>query len=335
MTKDEGIQGLRIARLGFVAFALVFASGAAPAGAVVLYDQMGGVPGGLVASEQSIVAPTNDCLRTFPNQFDSQDCIAADDFTVPPGPAWSITALQVDGEGGAGDYFKFEFFKDVGGLPASSTSARLGIGEGRGPKSGSGDIAFKSKAWGRGYGVLPPGTYWFSLYADGLQNESSATPWYWRSQSPQSGREAVWLKTCGETEEMWSYLLACGQTGPDLRFRLEGERMTRGFSKFQLSRPKPKRNGGFTVYGTFPGPGELTLAGVGKGSARAVEARKKPVTVSTPVPIQINPTPDVKQALKAGQTVKVRVAISYARAAGIGKEGPAYTRTLTVTLDKR
>jgi hypothetical protein len=302
---------------------------------VVLYDQMTGRPGGLVPSEQSIAATTNDCLRPFFSPVDSQDCIAADDFTVPPGPAWSITAIQVDGQGGAGDNFKFELFKDAGGLPLSPSSASLGFGEGPGPQSGSGDVAFKSR-WGRGLGVLPPGSYWLGFYADGLMNESSATSWYWQSQSPQVGREAAWLKMCGETTERWSYLSACGQTGPDLRFRLEGERMTRGFGKFKLGRTQPKQNGGLTIYGTFPGPGELTLAGVGRGGEETIAARKKTVAKSTPIPLQINPTPGAKTVLKEAGTLKARVAISFVRRAGVGgKRAPAYTRTIAVVLGKR
>lgn len=336
MTGEVSIRSLGFF-VSVLALLLPISPSAALASPVVLYDQTSGVPGGLVASQQSVVAPTNDCLRTFPNQFDAQDCIAADDFTVPAGPAWSITGIRADGAGGVGDRFKYELFKDVAGLPFSSSSAQLGRGEGPGPKSGSGDIAFKSKAWGRGLGVLPPGNYWLSVYADGLENESSATSWYWQAQSPQVGREAAWLKTCGGSgsgEERWSYLSACGQSGPDLRFRLEGERMTRSFGKFRLGKPKPKHNGGFTVYGTFPGPGKLTLTGVGKAGRKTVEARDKPVIASTPVPIQINPTPEAKRALKAGKKLRVRVAISYVRAAGIRKQGPAYTRTLALALDK-
>lgn len=323
-------------RFGLAVLVLTVSSLVLPAGApaAVLYEQMTGAPGGVVASEQSIVANTNDCLRQFFTPIEAQDCIAADDFTVPPGPAWSVTAIQVEGEGGLGDNFKFEFFRDVGGLPVSPSSALLGTGEGRGPKSGSGDIAFRSKGWGRGLAALPPGTYWLSVYADGLENESTATSWYWQSQSPQAGREAAWLKMCGETSERWSYLSTCGQTGPDLRFRLEGERMTRAFGRFQLSKPKPKRNGGFTVFGTFPGPGELTVAGVSKADQKAIKARKKPVVKSAPVPIQINPTPATKNALKEGKKFKARVAISYVRTAGVRKKAPAYTRTLTVVLDK-
>jgi hypothetical protein len=337
MTGYEGIHGFCIARFALVTLVLTWGLFTALAGArpIVIYDQMTGVPGTLVASEQSIVATTNDCLRPFFSPIDAQDCIAADDFTVPPGPAWSVTGIQVDGQGGAGDRFKFELFKNVGGLPLSPSSASLGVGEGLGPKSGSGDVAFKSK-WGRGLGVLPPGDYWLGFYADGLANESSATSWYWQSQSPQAGREAAWLKMCGETTERWSYLSACGQTGPDLRFRLEGERMTRGFGRFQLGRSQPKPNGGLTIYGTFPGPGELKLAGVGKGGKVMIEAKKKTVTESTPVPLQINPTPDAKKALKEGRTLKARVAISFVRRAGVGgKRAPAYTRTIAVVLDER
>lgn len=334
MSLEESMPRIGI-RLGIATLVLVFAWSLVPGGAsgAALYEQMGGTPGGLVASEQSIVANSNDCLQPLFSPIDEQDCIAADDFTVPAGPAWSISGIQAEGEGGAGDDFKFEFFRDVGGLPFSPSSARLGTGEVRGPASGSGDVAFRSKKWSRGLAALPPGNYWLAVYADGLQNESSATSWYWRAQSPQVGREAVWGLMCGETAEVWSYLSACGQTGPDLRFRLEGERMTRSFSKFQLSRPRPKHNGGFTAYGTFPGPGEVTVAGAG-ASQTTVEARRRPIVKDAPVPIQINPTPGTKRALKGGAMVKARVAIRYVRFAGIDRKGPPFTRTLTLVLDK-
>jgi hypothetical protein len=333
---EESIQRFCIARLGFAVLTLACALLASPAAAsgVVLYDQTAGTPGGLVASEQSIVASTNDCLRPFFTPIDSQDCIAADDFTVPPGPAWNVTGIKVDGQGGVGDYFKFEFFRDAAGLPFSPSSAVLGSGERRGPKSGSGDIAFRSKKWSRGYAALPPGTYWLAVYADGLQNEESATSWYWQSQSPQVGREAAWLKMCGETSEMWSYLSACGQTGPDLRFRLEGKRMTRRFSSFRLSNPQRKQNGGLTFFARFPGPGRLTVAGVVRNGRTAIETRRRPIVEDGRIPIQINPTPAVKQVLKAGGKVQTRAVISFARAAGVRQEGPPFARVLRVVLDK-
>ena len=340
--KEESIQKVGLMRLSAILtlaslFALTPVLFGAPASAkaAVLYDQTTGVPGPLVASEQSIATSTNDCLKAFFTPLESQDCIAADDFTVPPGPAWNVTGVFADGQGGVGDDFKFEFFKDAGGLPNSPSSPFLGVGGGLGPASGSGDIAFKSEEWGLGFAALPPGTYWFSVYADGLKDEAAATSWYWQSQSPQVGREAAWLKMCGPETERWSPLSACGQPGPDLRFRLEGERMTRAFSKFRLSKPQPKPSGGFTVFGTFPGPGELTMAGVGKSDRETVVAKKKTVVKSTPIPIQINPTPPAKGILLAGGKLAARVEVRFARKAGIRKKAPTYTRKLTVLLDKR
>jgi hypothetical protein len=342
MTPESSIPSIRPVSLGLATFGLAlvaafaFASFALSARgpAAVLYDQMSGVPGGLVASEQSIVASTNDCLRPLFTPIDAQDCIAADDFTVPPGPAWNVTGIRAEGQGGAGADFRFELFKDVAGLPFSPSSARLGTGERPAPKPGSGNVVFRAKKWSRGYAALPPGTYWLAVYADGLQNEESATSWYWRSQVPQVGREAVWGRQCGETSEVWSYLSACGQTGPDLRFRLEGERMTRRFSSFRFVGSRRKQNGGLTLFARFPGPGRLSVGGVVRNGRTAIEARTRPVIEDGRIPIQVNPTPAVKQALKAGGKVRTRAVISFVRAAGVRQEGPSSTRVLQVLLDK-
>lgn len=70
-----------------------------------------------------------------------------------------------------------------------------------------------------------PGHYWLGVTAYAV-GASKASPWGWRTQSPQTGYAAAWMNiVCGEAGS-WKPLSECGQTGPDFRFRLDGKQVT-------------------------------------------------------------------------------------------------------------
>jgi hypothetical protein len=292
----------------------------------VLYDQTTGTPGGLVASEIAGPNPDgNDCQA--PPPMHGGGCFAADDFTVPPGPAWVVTGVYADGQGGVGDFFKFGFYTDQGGLPSGSGFLAPITGDyGAGERIGDGAIKMQRGAFQEPVAALDPGTYWLSFTA----TAPIPTSWFWRTQSPQTGQEAAWfnsVKQCQGTGTNWFHLATCGQMGPDLRFRVEGELLDRKFCDFKLGAPKRIPSGGLSWPATFPGYGDFKLTGTGGLQTSSHSVLKEHFL------LKAKPKPSAKQKLKQAISVKSKVRFAFTRVIP-GHDAPTCEKTLDVTLKK-
>src|SRR4051812_5462287 len=123
----------------FTVIGVLFAAPAI-AGGAVLYDQTANpIPDGLNSQEY----PDNS---TFTNQL-------ADDFTVPAGQTWTITEIDVVGEGNAVLPVNVHFYTDLNALPGMRLFFHPQIAAGNGP-----DYTIPLS----GVPPLGPGTYWAS-----------------------------------------------------------------------------------------------------------------------------------------------------------------------------
>ena len=228
----------RSAALCLAAIAVLVMARTATASADVLYDQTGGTPTGLVASEENVQDGQNDCGggASF-----KQNCIAADDFTVPPGPGWTIDDVYVLGSGGntGSACFAVEINPDAGGIPPGGVANPAGGGGAGGGVfglTGADNFDFHNPLGSVVPDVyipptLAPGTYWLEVFFDPNCGTGSLSQspigWSWRTVSPQAGLPAVWdgtsLSCPAGVGVIWRPLADCGKPGPDLAFRLSGQ----------------------------------------------------------------------------------------------------------------
>jgi len=348
---DRRIPAILVALVATLSLFAVLATSAS-ASTQILYDQTTGTPGGFVPSEFSAKSSgTYEC--NAPTYIWQGACYAADDFTVPPGPAWDVQSVHVDGQGGAGDAFVWTI------LPSEALPAALDTGAGNGsigsgsarpgsPLSGVNNFDIPAYMGQPNIGfALLPGHYWLKVYA----SNPNAASWAWQTQSPQTGYEAAWQdhdcsgSSGGFNLFIWKHLSECGKTGPDLRFSLTGQLIDSAFSSFQLSKPRRLPSGGLAILAATPTGGTFTirkLAGKGKIETHvsAFYPTSKDNSAYT-VGLQIKPAGKTKAALKLGKKFKMRVAISYTRVASTNLVAPSNsisappnTKTLKVVLKK-
>jgi hypothetical protein len=277
-----------VARLKVVSALAAFLALSLPGAASAddaLYDQTTGTPGGFVQPGFGYLA---------------------DDFTVPPGPGWLIENAHIAGQGGAGAKFNAFFLQDSGGLPNPGSSSPVLGQSSKLDASGSFDVAatrkFKYVA-DLPYGVgLLPGHYWLVL----AQVLSLGQPtWAWGAQSPQSGSEAAIYDGVG-----WHHLSELGKTGPDYRFRLDGEPISSDASRFKLGKPVRRPGGAVLVLANFPGDGTPQV------KLKAGKKWVKPLKLHSNVygtQLKFEPTAKAKRKFRHGRRLKVTAKVTYAR----------------------
>ena len=163
--------------------------------------------------------------------------------------------------------------------------------------------------------ALTPGHYWLTVVAKDFASPSKppSEPWSWQTQSPVSGFEAATLskKTCGSYD--WKPLSECGKTGPDLRFRIEGDRVDRDFLKVKLGKPKRMPAGGIETILSIPAAGVVKARKVsGKGKLRVHLGGFFETDEGHYVGLlKVQPLGATKKAVKNGLVLHPKVAISY------------------------
>ncbi|HQW81152.1 MAG: hypothetical protein IPF83_08710 [Rhodanobacteraceae bacterium] len=181
----------------------------APAG-ISIYDQTDS-PGASSVTSQNFEAAN-----------DAADDAAADDFQIPAGPGWTITALYVPGVyfgsgTGPADSVDVNFYADNAGLPGAleCTSAAVVPTDSAGTFTIDLPVAC----------VLPAGTHWVSVIAN--MDFSVGGQWGWSERAVQSFSGSAWQNpgdffATGCTS--WGSRVGdCGVgTDPDLLFALGG-----------------------------------------------------------------------------------------------------------------
>jgi hypothetical protein len=290
----------------------------------VAYDQTTGTPGGYL--------PTNKDAGML-----------TDDFTVPPGPSWWVQSVHVDGQGGAGS--KFTWIITPGDaaparpkpIPsifdiASSTRVTDPL-----PGTGSFDIPVDPRYPVRGR-IVAPGHYWLGVVASDFSSSTKppSEPWAWQTQTPLSGFEAFTLskKECGIDD--WTPLPRCGKTGPDLRFRIEGQRMDRGFSKLKLEKLQRLPAGGIQATLVLPVLGVVKVRRVGskKGDLRVHLGDVRESDQGNVIALlKVKPKGATKAAMKQGLVLRPKIAITYAPGE-LGDTAPSKTTIFKFVLKK-
>lgn len=173
---------------------------------VTLYDQNANDAGASVVSDD------------FDSTFDSYDSQGADDFSVPEGHKWKVTAVNVTGTyfggSGASSGVVVSFYKDNAGLPGDLV--REVDGSKFSDDSGSFSIKLQNPV------SLKSGTYWLSVQAQ--MDAPDAGEWGWEVDSLQNGNMAAWQNPGGAFGVCpnWVGVQACTGNGPDLMFSLTG-----------------------------------------------------------------------------------------------------------------
>jgi hypothetical protein len=292
-------------------------------------------------------------------------CFAADDFTVPPGPPWYVEVVHVDGRGGTGDVFSWEALQSDG--PPAAEELNLGPFEfhfgstvlaGGGSETalpGADDFDIGSTGGFQG-AALTPGHYWLSVYATPpFTKPPVRTPstWEWQTQSPANGSPALWsAPQCAEG--FYQLLAGCGQPGPDLRFRLEGQLLDKSFNSLKIGKKLQTPDGGVNIAATLAGiPDQhgLMIEKIGGKGAIARPIVKydwsfkhglpaQPTSAyaggNLPVIIKVRPGPKLAEALRNGKEVKLHLLASYTRAINSSEpiSIPSGSRKFSVVLKK-
>jgi hypothetical protein len=191
-----------LAGLGRLAGLTVAALLAVPAGAsaATLYDQLDNP------------ATSGDMLSTPSYFYENGDSDqAADDFTVPAGQVWTVTAAQAPGPPIGTFDFRVTLFADAGGKPGSQ------ITQSEATLSASGAlITFPVNAAPQ----LQPGHYWVSLQIMNLVS------WAWGNRTVLSGSPAMWQSSTGDNGCLtWTVRTTCFPDtagAPDQVFALQG-----------------------------------------------------------------------------------------------------------------
>jgi hypothetical protein len=281
---NTSVSKTRIA-IVLAAFAVLMTPQAAAADA--LFDQTTGTPAGTV---------NLDGLTYL-----------ADDFSVPQGPGWLIDNAHFEGQGGAGEKFNAFILQDSGGLPNSQLASSIGQST-KVDATGNFDTPAPKKfkyvsdlPYGTG---LLPGHYWLAL-AQVLSPNQTPTPWAWRTQSPQSGSEAAIYNGLD-----WLHLSDAGKTGPDFRFRIDGEPISSDASRFKLGKPIRRPGGAILVLANFPGEGTPQV--------KLTSGKKwvKPLKLHSNVfgtHLKFKPTAKAKRKYRDGKRLKFSAKVTYAR----------------------
>jgi hypothetical protein len=281
---------LRLATTVALGLALAITAAPSSAGAAVLYDQTTGTPGASVpvGNQGGVIG------------------FAADDFTVPAGATWRIDSFDLlgslSGSGTSFGDFRSSVDADANGVPGVS------------------GFNFDADYWRFGalpagnvltvalrHAVLGAGTYWLEA---GTQDNDPT--WSWTSQSPRHGNEGVWENLApAPCSHAFMPLSACGQPGPDLRFRVNGEPISPTFTLGKQTRYH--KNGGVTIAVSFPLRGRVAVEDAGRADLmKGFDAHlfgKEPLDVG----LRVTPTKRVKRQLKSHKVkrVKAKVKITY------------------------
>jgi hypothetical protein len=160
--------------------------------------------------------------QNFEAGNDAYDNQGADDFVVPSGAIWTITAIDVPGVfyNGSGpmDSVNVWFYRDNAGLPGTQVYEALNVVP-VDPASGTVSATLTTPA------QLGPGTYWLSVQSN--TDFGVGGQWGWTARTVQSNSPAAWQNpgdgfASGCT--VWGVRDTClavsGQ--PDNLFRLNG-----------------------------------------------------------------------------------------------------------------
>jgi hypothetical protein len=289
-------------------------------------------------------------------------CYAADDFTVPPGPAWYVKSVHVDGTGGSGDVINWEALggsdapaPEQGGLGPFALPpppVALASGTNYGQASGSDNFDLPAGTGDFAGTALPPGHYWLTTYANSSKPGTPASEWKWQTQSGSDGSGAVWSSADCGSQAAYKPLSACGQAGSELRFRIEGELLDSGFSGMTVGKARRTPDGGVNIPVELSGLAErpgvvvkkvkgkgkiFTLAKEGWGIVKGVPAGA-PLGPNgeVPVVVKVRPAGGTAAALKAGKKIKMVLSITYTRR--VNSFGPitipSTTKKVAVLLKK-
>lgn len=193
---------------------ILLLAAAAPANAVVLYDQY---------NNAATTPPGRITSQDFEAALDSSDAQAADDFVVPAGQTWNVTGVDVDGDyadgpGPADSVHVYFYANGAANLPGSLVASRPAN-----TYTGSGgdfSISLTSPV------ALPSATYWVSVQA--REDHVPAGRWYWHNRTVQSNSGAAWQNPgngYGYGCTSWTRVPACaglGNPNPDMVFRING-----------------------------------------------------------------------------------------------------------------
>ncbi len=212
VAKTRYFSGTKVAALLGAATTIVTLAAAAPAGAVVLYDQYNNQGAAQIDSQD------------FEPAYDPFDAQAADDFVVPAGQTWNVNGVDVDGQysggGPAASVHVYFYANGAGNLPAAPVATRLANPYTPGPAAGDFVITLTSPV------TLAPGTYWVSVQA--RQDFTPAGTWTWRNRTVLSNSGSAYQNPgngFGSGCTSWRRRTACpglNQTEPDQAFRING-----------------------------------------------------------------------------------------------------------------
>jgi PASTA domain-containing protein len=145
----------------------------------------------------------------------------ADDFVVPTGVGWSISAVEVAGEyngSGPANSVNVDFYANgANNRPGTLLQSRPNQSYANGPNF---SVALSQQV------SLGPGTYWVSVQAS--QDYFPQGEWGWQNRNEQSNADASWQNPndgFGTGCATWASRDACvggGVSGPDQVYRLLG-----------------------------------------------------------------------------------------------------------------
>jgi hypothetical protein len=335
---------------------------ASTASATVLYDQTDGSPNGSVlslSSDNFAASPEEESKPCGPT---ATSCYAADDFTVPPGPAWYVKNVHVDGTGGSGDLLSWEALAssnppapEQGGLGAFALPpppVALASGSNYGQPSGSDDFDMPTGVGIYAGTALPPGHYWLSASASPSKSGTPASEWKWETRSGSDGSAAVWSSVDCGSQAAYKPLTDCGQPGTEMRFRIEGEVLDSSFSGLTVGKTRRTPDGGVNIPVELSGlperPGVVVKKVKGKGKVSTLAKEGWTIVKGAPAPGQLGPNGEVPvvvkvrpsgataTALKAGKKIKMVLSITYTRR--VNSFGPitipSMTKKVAVLLKK-
>lgn len=327
--------------------------GAMPLGsasAATLYDQTSGTPGGYVTSMEGIETEPVCRAGMVPpgcvlgNEWEPPDAIAADDFTVPAGPPWYVTAVHVDGRGGAGDAFSWAIVPVTGSLPSGPFLSNAFVTD---PTTGSDDFDLPTSSQDPTAGMgLPAGHYWLEVMTGTPSTIGPGSVWEWQAQSPVTGLEGAWQHSPYVVADpnwkpvelaSWRTLSAAGQPGPDLRFSIAGEVMDSSFGKLTIGKQIRRPAGGVVIAASISRYGKLALsrvAGKGKLELKLCCFAKDRETGGYDLGIKVKPLGKTKRQLKKGKRLRETIAVTYTIAATNGVEATPVTKLIHVLLKK-
>lgn len=177
----------------------------------VLYEQMDG------ASTSSFTS------QNFEAGYETYDNMGADDFVVPAGAIWTITAIDVPGVfyNGTGPMNSVNvwFYRDNAGLPGTQVYEALEVVP-VDPANGTVSVTLTTPA------QLGPGTYWLSVQSN--TDFGVGGQWGWTGRTVQSNSGAVWQNPgdgFGSGCTTWTLRTTCIASSagiPDSLFRLNG-----------------------------------------------------------------------------------------------------------------